>query len=215
MGKNEVNFGRAGYADIHECRKSLADTHTPEEIIANLHHVGMTVVDGKVNIDGIEDTIRTKSGLVDSGQRTEFESGAMREQIAGKGRFDLIPLDIMGTVIRDNVYLELGRFVETLKVEHLYDALSAAIGGEFHMKDRAIDSPYDMMMKLAKHFENGAVKYEPDNWKKGLPLHTYIDSASRHWCKHKLKWNDEPHLIACIWNIVCCIYSVEHNLSKW
>lgn len=34
---------------------------------------------------------KNSSGLNDTGQRTEFETGALRETVEGKGRFDLIP----------------------------------------------------------------------------------------------------------------------------
>ena len=34
--------------------------------------------------------------LPDSGDRTEFESGAVRDIQAGKGRCDLLPLDVVG-----------------------------------------------------------------------------------------------------------------------
>ena len=33
--------------------------------------------------------------LIDSGKRTIFESGAAREVIPGKGRCDLLPLDVV------------------------------------------------------------------------------------------------------------------------
>lgn len=36
--------------------------------------------------------------ILDSGNRTEFETGAVRDVQQGKGRFDLMPLDIMSKV---------------------------------------------------------------------------------------------------------------------
>jgi hypothetical protein len=38
----------------------------------------------------VEKVMRTSGGLVDGGERQNFESGAMREPATGKGRYDLI-----------------------------------------------------------------------------------------------------------------------------
>jgi hypothetical protein len=56
---------------------------------------------------------------------------------------------------------------------------------------------------LARHFQTGAEKYGPNNWQKGIPVSAYYDSAMRHlWAVHRGETN-EPHLTACIWNLVC------------
>jgi hypothetical protein len=58
-----------------------------------------------------------------------------------------------------------------------------------------------MLHDLAIHYENGAEKYGPDNWKKGIPLTggerggSFTDSGLRHlnqWCQGL---SDEPHHI--------------------
>lgn len=36
--------------------------------------------------------------IIDSGNRTEFATGAVRDIQQGKGRFDLMPLDVMSEV---------------------------------------------------------------------------------------------------------------------
>lgn len=58
---------------------------------------------------------------------------------------------------------------------------------------------------IAKHFEAGAVKYGDDNWRKGIPLKRYFDSAMRHMIKAKLGMKDEPHFVAACWNLMCLI----------
>jgi hypothetical protein len=55
--------------------------------------------------------------------------------------------------------------------------------------------------RLARHYENGATKYEERNWEKGQPLSVYLSSARRHWGKMLLNWQDEDHAAACVWNI--------------
>ena len=43
---------------------------------------------------------------------------------------------------------------------------------------------YTLMLEVSKHYEAGALKYSENNWKKGLPLHCYIDSGVRHFFKY-------------------------------
>lgn len=61
--------------------------------------------------------------------------------------------------------------------------------------------PMCVLMRLAKHYEAGAIKYQPRNWEKGIPCHSFADSALRHICKYMDGWKDEDHLIAAIWNL--------------
>ena len=68
--------------------------------------------------------------IKDSGDRTEFETGAKRDMHAGKGRMDLLP--------------------------------------------------WYGIMEVSKHCEEGALKYGEHNVDKGIPLHSLLDSASRH-----------------------------------
>ena len=59
------------------------------------------------------------------------------------------------------------------------------------------------MLEVAKHFEDGARKYEPNNWRCGMPVGVYFDSAMRHFMKLMSGWNDEPHDRAFLWNCIC------------
>ena len=65
--------------------------------------------------------------IKDSGERTEFESGAVRDMHEGKGDMASLP--------------------------------NAAI------------------LRLSKHYENGAKKYGRWNYTKGIPVSSFIDSA--------------------------------------
>lgn len=64
--------------------------------------------------------------------------------------------------------------------------------------------PY-ALYRLARHYENGGKKYSFRNWEKGIPLSRYLDSASRHLNKALMGLQDEDHLIAAAWNLMCLV----------
>jgi hypothetical protein len=71
------------------------------------------------------------------------------------------------------------------------------------------------LQRLAKHFENGAVKYGDRNWEKGQPLSRYFDSAVRHLYRFLEGLRDEDHLAAALWNVGAMIHTeelIERNL---
>lgn len=90
--------------------------------------------------------------IKDSGERTEFSTGAVRDMKDGKGRFDLLP--------------------------------------------------WYGIMEVSKHCEEGAKKYGEHNVDRGIPLHSLMDSASRHLAKFIAGERDEDHLRAAAWNIL-------------
>lgn len=55
--------------------------------------------------------------------------------------------------------------------------------------------------RLAKHYESGAKKYGDNNFRLGMPIKRYVDSARRHLNKYRMGMTDEDHLIAAIWNL--------------
>lgn len=74
--------------------------------------------------------------------------------------------------------------------------------------------PTHALTRLAQHFENGARKYQKDNWRKGIPLSRYLDSAFRHWCGVRDCLKDEDHSAAVLWNMACFIetaYMIQNN----
>ena len=80
------------------------------------------------------------------------------------------------------------------------------------VRDRAVGKGrYDllatqMMMRLARHYESGAIKYSDRNWEKGMEFSVYVDAAMRHLTKYLAGWNDEDHLAAAIWNIAALMF---------
>lgn len=65
--------------------------------------------------------------------------------------------------------------------------------------------PWTAIMEVAKHCERGAVKYGEHNVDRGIPVHSFIDSAARHLGKYIEGWEDEPHLVAAAWNLLWAI----------
>jgi hypothetical protein len=63
--------------------------------------------------------------------------------------------------------------------------------------------PYYGMLLPALQMEAGAKKYDDRNWEKGMPLSTFLDCAQRHLGKFTAGFDDEPHLNAAIWNLMC------------
>jgi hypothetical protein len=63
--------------------------------------------------------------------------------------------------------------------------------------------PPQTIRALAIHFEKGACKYEERNWEKGIPVSRFLDSAMRHLLQFEDGCQDENHLVASLWNLVC------------
>lgn len=141
--------------------------------------------------------------IQDSGDRTAFETGAVRDMHEGKGRCDLMPLEVVAALVTDDAITNLAFFQDTGKTEYLYDSLES-FAGEF-------GGIHQMLLEVAKHFEEGALKYGEGNWQKGIPVHSYMDSAVRHWLKYRSGENDERHDRAFCWNVICAIWTVVNK----
>lgn len=145
--------------------------------------------------------------ILDSGNRTEYSTGAVRDLKEGKGRFDLMPMDVLFALTRHPFYDSIDSFKKTATVSNLYSAIEHA-GLDCVLSSTPYGNYMDLLLDVSKHFEEGANKYGPNNWQKGIPIHSYIDSACRHYTKYIAGWDDEPHLRACIWNLMCCAWTM-------
>lgn len=90
--------------------------------------------------------------IADSGERREFETGAVRDMAEGKG--DMVSI------------------------------------------------PWESILRLSKHYEAGATKYKRWNYRQGIPISSFIDSACRHLAKYQCGMDDEDHLAAAAFNIL-------------
>lgn len=142
--------------------------------------------------------------IKDSGERIQFDSGAIRDIQVGKGRCDLLPLDVVGKCLNSDVLANFEAFKQNGGTENfLYKALDCFL-------QETKQSYSDVMLEVSKHFEAGAEKYGENNWQKGIPVSCYIDSATRHYLKFKRGDTDEYHDSAFVWNVLCCIWTCEH-----
>ena len=158
---------------------------------------------------GYQNEVGTIPHILDSGDRTQFESGAVRDMRAGKGRCDLMPLDVVAELVNRNEYDDsmfwfIYRFQETDDVEYLYKSLDW-----FHVEYRW--DVFTMLLEVAIHFEDGANKYGDNNWRKGIPVKVFLDSALRHYIKFLRGDKDEPHDRAVCWNLMCAIWTAKHK----
>lgn len=163
------------------------------------------------NIEECEDYIPGGSQpmIKDSGNRREFETGAVRDIQEGKGRCDLMPLDVVSRCIYthktgDKILFAISEFIKKNEIVFLYYCLDKF--ADYQNVDKAT-----MFLEASKHFEEGAKKYGENNWQKGIPTHCYIDSAVRHYLKYLRGDTDEPHDRAFVWNILCCIWTCIHK----
>lgn len=143
--------------------------------------------------------------LKDSGERKVFESGAMRDITEGKGRCDLLPLDTVVYILGAKPVIEdINDFLKTQETRYLSDAIMV------FAEQKKWDAE-TMLLELSIHYADGAKKYEENNWKKGIPVHSFIDSGVRHYLKWLRGDRDEPHDRAFIWNMVGAIWTMQNK----
>lgn len=86
---------------------------------------------------------------------------------------------------------------------------SGAIREDKTGKGRMDLLPMCALIRLSKHYESGSVEHGERNWEKGIPIHSFIDSALRHIAKYVDGMNDEDHLCAAAWNILSAMWTEE------
>lgn len=90
---------------------------------------------------------------------------------------------------------------------------SGAVRDKKTGKGRCDLLPACVLLRLARHYERGAERYGDYNWQRGIPCHSFADSALRHLFKYMDGWTDEDHLIAAIWNL-CGLAWTEEKLPE-
>lgn len=142
--------------------------------------------------------------LQDSGNRREFDSGAVRDINEGKGRCDLLPLGVVADVWGDGILCYIDQYVRSGNKTSLERAI------KFFAECR-YGNLATALLEVAKHYEDGCKKYGERNWEKGIPLHCYIDSGVRHYIKFIRGDTDEPHDRAFLWNLLGALWTQKNK----
>ena len=142
--------------------------------------------------------------IQDSGNRTSFESGAVRDIQKGKGRCDLLPLDVVESLTGDAVFLHMYDFMTTGCTEIILTVID-------NLSVKLFGSVANALLEVSIHYEEGAEKYGEHNWEKGIPAHSFVDSAIRHYIKLCRGDKDERHDRAVIWNLLGLLWTIEHH----
>lgn len=177
--------------------------------------------------------------IKDSGERTEFHTGAVRDMGGNKPRPDLI-----SPFFLHRVRSELLKYVQDLTTPiwrsvavpdmlvdlHTYlDSYSMGCKGEDMLAKASIvlltllhsDSDEGVtaipnkiispyaLMRVGEHMRKGAEKYGEHNWEKGIPNSVCLASATRHILKYEAGYTDEDHLAAAVFNIMAMIHNEE------
>lgn len=155
--------------------------------------------------------------ILDSGERREFGTGAVRDMKRGNGRCDLMPLDVIEAVFNLMEEPEEGE-EEAPVFTILYWLEQFKIKGDASTLDILLQeylgnfvSAKDTLLDLSLHFEQGAEKYGENNWQKGIPCSSFVDSAVRHYLKMRAGMTDEPHERAFLWNVMCCAWTARNH----
>jgi hypothetical protein len=155
--------------------------------------------------------------ILDSGERIEFESGAVRDIVKGKGRTELVPWDAYIQHCQVAGCYKGGVHYPTT-IQTLYDimrgvadpatAMFVALGSWCFC---AYDGDWEtMLLDVSIHYEEGAEKYSAHNWAKGIPLCRYMNSTLRHLMKWARNDDDESHVRAVTWNMLGFLYTATY-----
>lgn len=159
--------------------------------------------------------------IKDSGNRREFAGGGVRDMAEGKGACHLLPLDIVADVYeyvnkvgKDNIVFNpvnvLNNMNDFIMNEHtsgIYDNIAAFALWHYKNLETA-------MLEVAVHYEMGAKKYAPNNWRHILETNCFVDSATRHFLKFMRGDDDEPHDRAFLWNLLGLLWTVKQLGKK-
>ena len=145
----------------------------------------------------------------------------------GKGRFDLIPGDVIEILenvksfdeISSTTFTSATVYSDAFNKNFVYAILGMCVlnyaGTSDEQKDVDLDKClYSMIRDLAIHFQKGAEKYGEHNCEKGIPLWSFHDSGLRHLTQWLLGENDENHFIAAVWNFVMAIWTIKNHPER-
>lgn len=71
--------------------------------------------------------------------------------------------------------------------------------------------PHSSLLRVSRHMEGALEDHEERNWEKGIPMHSFLDSAMRHLFKYMDGRIDEDHLAAAASNVLMAMWTEEHR----
>lgn len=150
------------------------------------------------------------SDIKDSGNRTDFANGAVREIREDNGRCDLLPLKQVAMLFDDDIIVKtalegIDDYIYNGKKDGIISALKV------FCKMECRDSMPEMILTVSHHYKDALSKYPERNWEKGLPTHSFVDSGVRHLLKIARGDKDEPHNNAFVWNMLGILWNDEHH----
>lgn len=165
-------------------------------------------------------TKNEKEVIKDTGNRVNFSTGAVKDISPEKGRYDLLPLHQLadlfyeeGDVFTYQFIWHVGNFEKNGAIADLIMALEILIEKGIKGETDKLQKYYKFVMMLSKRYEDALTKYPENNWKKGIPVHCFIDSALRHFFQYRMGMTDEDHFTAVGWNLLGAMWTVT-NLSE-
>lgn len=154
--------------------------------------------------------------IKDSGDRREFDTGAVRDMAEGKGYFFVAPIWEFARLFAEgnaeeriigDILLKIAWFRKSNKHFFAVEALELFCELKKWSKPR-------MLLEAAHQYEDGARKYGLYNWQKGIPQDSYMDSAIRHLLKDADGMDDEDHARAFVWNMFSWMWQVTHEKTQ-
>lgn len=145
----------------------------------------------------------------------------------GKGRFDLIPGDVIEILenaksfdeISSTTFTSATVYSDAFNKNFVYAILGMCVLNYADTSDEQKDIDldkcfYSMIRDLAIHFQKGAEKYGEHNCERGIPLWSFHDSGLRHLTQWLLGEHDENHFIAAVWNFVMAIWTIKNHPER-
>lgn len=131
----------------------------------------------------------------DSGERQLFSTGAQRDTQSGKPQFDRIPVWLLAL-------LQFPFSRTWLHIDRTAPPITGLCPEDEVRRDLL---PDEFLNRLGGLLHRGALKYDDNNWRKGIYLSRIFASALRHSFLWLVGDTSEDHATAAAWNWMAII----------
>ena len=137
--------------------------------------------------------------MLDSGERQNYDTGAVRDTAKGKPRIDLFSYYMFTDLLQhegyDEVLNDWARFKKFGTKDYLYTVFMTTC-------EKELLSITEGITRVSFWLAEGAKKYSERNWEAGIPVSRVVESADRHLVKWMDEEDDEDHFAAFLCNIM-------------